>query len=180
MSKAFLARPEPSEYSEYHDAYISKVPGDDILSFLQQQLDATMALMETIDEATGNYRYESGKWSIKEVLGHITDSERVFAYRAAVFARGDNTPLPGFDQDIWAKHAPFANVSMRDIAADFQNVRRSTISLLKQLDSEAWNRRGTANNKEVTTRALAFMIGGHTQHHLDILKTRYLDSQPKS
>jgi hypothetical protein len=174
MSKAVLGRPQSNEYAENHTSYISKVPGDDILSFLQEQLGATMALLDTIADSRGGHRYEAGKWSIKEVLGHIVDSERVFAYRALVFARGDHSPLPGFDQDPWAQHANHDALTMRDIAAEFESVRRSTILFFKHLAPEAWNRRGIANNKEVTTRAVAFMIGGHTQHHLDILKTRYL------
>ena len=175
MSKSASGRPAPSEYAPYHETYISKVSADDILSFLQQQLDSTIALMKSIDDSTGNYRYEAGKWSVKEVLGHIIDTERVFAYRALVFARADSTPLPGFDQDTWATHANYANLPVRDIAAEFENVRRSTIFLFRHLDPEAWHRQGTANNKEITTRAVAYIIGGHTQHHLEILNARYLN-----
>jgi len=174
MSKTASGRPQPTEYAPYHETYVGKVSADDILSFLQQQLDSMTVLMKSIDEVTGNHRYEPGKWSVKEVLGHITDSERVFAYRALVFARGDKTPLPGFDQDTWATHANYVNLPVRDIAAEFEFVRRSTIALFRHLDTEAWGRQGTANNKEITTRAVAYIIGGHTQHHLDILNARYL------
>ena len=173
MSKAVPVRPQSSEYAESYADYISKVPGNDALDFLQQQLDSAVNWFGSITESVGNTRYEPGKWSVKEVLGHIIDSERVFAYRALVFARGDRTPLPGFDQEPWAQHANYANVPLHDIAAEFEVVRRATIAQFRHLDSEAWNRRGTANSNEITVRAAAFIIGGHTQHHIDILRTRY-------
>ena len=173
MSKAVFGRPQPHEYAESHALYFSKVPGDDVLSFLQQQLDSTLVLFRPLDEATGNRRYEPSKWSVKEVLGHIVDSERVFAYRAVTFARGDRSPLPGFDQDVWAQNTNYAQLLVADIAAEFESVRRSTILLFKHLAPEAWDRRGTANNKEITTRAVAYSIAGHAQHHLEILKERY-------
>src|SRR5215831_18174717 len=174
MSRAISVRPQSNEYAEFYADYISKVPGADALTFLQQQLDSVASWVGSIDETSGDYRYEPGKWSVKEVLGHIIDSERVFAYRALVFSRGDKTPLPGFDQDTWATHANYVNLPVRDIAAEFEFVRRSTIALFRHLDTEAWGRQGTANNKEITTRAVAYIIGGHTQHHLDILNARYL------
>jgi hypothetical protein len=174
MCKAVNGRPQPNEYAENHLDYINEVPGDDILNFLQEQLGSTVALLNTIDETRSTHRYEAGKWSIREVFGHIIDAERVFAYRALTFGRGDQTPLPGFDQEPWARHANYENVKIRDIAAEFESVRRSTIFFFKHLAPEAWDRRGTAHGKEVTTRAIAFMIGGHGQHHLTILKARYL------
>jgi DinB superfamily len=173
MSKAVHVRPQTDEYAEFYSGYISKVPGEDPLAFLEQQLESAVTWLRGVADASGDLRYEPGKWSVKEVIGHIIDTERVFAYRALVFARGDRTPLPGFDQDPWAQHANYANVPMRDITAEFEAVRRATILLFRQLDSEAWSRRGIGNNKEMTVRAVAFIIGGHTQHHLDILKARY-------
>jgi len=173
MSKAVYGRPQANEHAESHLVYLSKVPGDDILSFLQLQLDSTLSLFAAIDESKGNFRYEPAKWSIKEVLGHITDTERVFAYRAVTIARGDQTALPGFDQDVWAKHGNYGQLSLRELAEEFESVRRSTILLLRHLAPEAWDRRGTANTKQVTTRAVAYIMGGHAQHHLDILKERY-------
>lgn len=173
MTRPAHTRPQPGEYAEFHANYVSKVPGDDILQFLQDQLNSTKVMLQSIDVATAEKRYAEGKWSVKEVVGHIVDTERVFAYRALVFGRGDRGPLPGFDQDSWMREAHFDNSSIKDLAAAFEAVRRSTILLLQSLPAEAWDRRGTANNKEITTRAVAFIIGGHTQHHLEILKTRY-------
>jgi len=106
--------------------------------------------------------------------GHIIDSERVFAYRALVFSRSDSTTLPGFDQDLWAGHANHSTVPLKELAGEFEAVRRSTIGLFRHLDTAAWMRGGTANNNPITVRALAYLIGGHTEHHLEILKSRYL------
>jgi hypothetical protein len=173
MTKPVHARPQPGEYAEFHANYVGKVPGDNILRFLKEQMDSTATLLRNLDESTAEKRYAEGKWSVKEVIGHIIDCERVFAYRALVFARGDHGPLPGFDQDTWMRHADFGNSSIEDLAAEFGAVRQSSISLLQSLPPEAWDRRGTANNKEITPRAAAFVIGGHAEHHLEILKTRY-------
>ena len=173
MSTA-IGRPETTEFAEYYAGYISKVPGGDILQFLQQQLATTSDVLRSIPEAKGDFRYESGKWSIKELLGHIIDAERVFAYRALVFARNDATPLPGFDQDPWSQHANYAHLELGDIAAEFDAVRRSTIHLFRHLDPPAWSRKGIANKNGMTVRAAAFIIAGHAQHHLDVLNSRYL------
>src|SRR5213596_3819616 len=131
MATSTIERPETSELAEYQIAYVSKVPGADILEFLEQQLEATLDLLRGIDEEKGNYRYAAGKWTVKEVVGHIIDSERVFAYRALVFSRSDSTTLPGFDQDLWAGHASHANLSIRDLAGEVEVVRRSTIELFR-------------------------------------------------
>ena len=179
MSQLKIGRPEATEYTGYSPGYVSAVTGDDIISILQQQLDGMVTLLRGLSAEQGNYRYEAGKWSIKELLGHVIDTERVFAYRALSFARNDRAALPGFDQDPWAKHANHANVAMRDLVDEFESVRRSTIHLFRNLDSEAWMRQGLANNKPATVRAQAYVIAGHTQHHLEILKSRYISvSQP--
>ena len=173
MTKAAHARPQAEEYAEFHANYVSKVPGENIIEFLKDQLQSTDRLLRSLNETTAEKRYAEGKWSVKEVVGHIVDTERVFAYRALVFGRGDHGPLPGFDQDNWMRQVNFSNSSIKDLAAEFAAVRQSTISLLQGFPAEAWDRRGSANNKEITTRAAAFIIGGHAEHHLEILKTRY-------
>jgi len=173
MSKALLRRPHANEHAESHLVYVNKVPGEDILGFLQTQLEATRSLFSRLDPTKGDHRYAAGKWSVKEVLGHIIDTERVFSYRLVTFARGDQTALPGFDQDVWAQHANYSQMPIADLAEEFEAVRHSTIVFLKHLAPEARDRRGTANGKQVTARAIAFMVGGHAQHHLDILKERY-------
>ena len=174
MATLTIGRPDTSELADYQIGYISKVPGDEIMKFLEQQLVGIANLLRRIDEDKANYRYAAGKWTVKEVVGHVIDTERVFAYPALVFSRNDRTTLPGFDQDLWAEHASHANVPMKDLATEFEVVRRSTIDLLGHLDPVAWTRRGTANNNPISVRALAYLIGGHTEHHLEILKSRYL------
>jgi hypothetical protein len=172
MSKA-TSKPDSTEYAPYFDRYIGKVPSGDIIDLLRQQLDSVAALIKGLDETRGNFRYAPGKWTIKELLGHVIDTERVFAYRALVFARNDSSELPGFEQEPWAEHANYAALSIDDIAAQFESVRRSTILLFQHLDDKAWDRKGVADGKNMTTRAAAFVIAGHTQHHLDILASRY-------
>ena|SRR2546427_155089 len=174
MATSTIGRPDISELADYQIGYISKVPGDDIMMFLEQQLERVMNLLRGITEDKGNYRYASDKWTVKQVVGHIIDTERVFAYRALVFSRNDSTTLPGFDQDLWAKQASHDNVPTKDLACEFEVVRRSTIDLFRHLDPVAWTRRGTANNNPISVRALAYLVGGHTEHHLEILKSRYL------
>ena len=119
MLKSAIGRPETTEFADDQTGYISKVPGADIMSFLQEQLDATLALLRPIDEEKGNYRYAPDKWTVKELLGHVIDSERVFAYRALAFSRNDGNELPGFDQDPWAQHANHANVPTHELVEEF-------------------------------------------------------------
>ena len=174
MATLTIGRPDTSELADYQIGYVSKVPGDDIMKFLEQQLEGTLNLLGRVKEDKGNFRYAPDKWTLKEVLGHIVDTERVMAYRALVFSRNDSTTLPGFDQDLWAKHASHANVSVKELAGEFGIVRRSTIELFRHLEAAAWTRHGTANNNPITVRGLAYLIGGHAEHHLEILKSRYL------
>jgi len=174
MSTAIKPRPDKSEYPTYAEGYVSRVPDGDVVGILGRQLDDTLALIKSIPEARGEFRYAEGKWSIKEVIGHVIDSERVFAYRALRFARGDATPLAGFEQDDYVRGAKFDKRSLGDLASEYEHVRRATISLFANLDEAAWNRRGTANNNESSVRALAFIIAGHERHHVEILQTRYL------
>jgi hypothetical protein len=173
MSKP-IGRPEPTEYADFYAGYVGKVSATDVVGFLEQQLQDITQLIGSIDETQGNFRYEAGKWSIKEVIGHVIDTERVFAYRALVFSRNDRTELPGFDQDSWVQHANYPALEIRDIATEFASVRQATILLFKHMEASAWLRQGMANRNPMTARAAAFIIGGHAQHHLDILKSRYL------
>jgi len=168
-----IARPQPGEYAPYYDRYISLVQGDDILNTLDQQRRDTMLLLSCRDEEDGNFRYAPEKWSAKEVLGHVCDTERVFAYRALRVARADATPLEGFEQDDYVRNGPFTNRPLSDLVEDFIAVRRATLSLLRDLDEAAWMRRGVANKNEVTVRALAYTIAGHELHHRRILEEKY-------
>ncbi len=168
-----IGRPEPGEYAPYYERYISLVQGDNILSILDTQRRQTMLLLSGRDEEEGNFSYAPGKWSTKEVLGHLCDTERIFAYRALRIARGDTTPLPGFEQDDYVRNGPFANRSLSDLVEEFIAVRRASLSLLRNLDEAAWMRRGVASKNEVTVRALAYMIAGHELHHRKILEEKY-------
>ena len=168
-----IARPEPGEYAPYYDRYISLVAGTDILGTLDAQRRQTMLLLSGRDESEGDFRYAPDKWSAKEVLGHVCDTERIFAYRALRIARGDQTPLPGFEQDDYVKNGPFAKAALEEIIEDYIAVRRATLTLLRNLDEAAWTRRGVASKNEVSVRALAYMIAGHELHHRRILEEKY-------
>lgn len=167
-------RPQAGEYAEYYGKYISLVPAGDLLSTLARQLEETLALLKSIPETQGERRYAAGKWSIKELVGHMIDSERVFAYRALRFARHDPTPLSGFDQDHYVQQANFDARPLSELAEEYEHVRRASLLLFRHLDGDAWARRGTANDNEVSVRALAFIIAGHEAHHVQILRSRYL------
>ena len=174
MSTSTPARPEKSEYPPYCETYVSRVPDGDIVATLGKQLDQTLALIHSIPEARGDFRYDEGKWSIKELIGHVIDSERVFAYRALRFGRGDTTPLAGFEQDDYVRGAHFNKRTLQNLADEYEQVRRASISLFANLDHNSWASRGSANNNEVSVLGLAFIVAGHERHHVEILKTRYL------
>jgi uncharacterized damage-inducible protein DinB len=168
-----VARPQPDEYAPYYGRYISLVQGEDILNILDQQRRDTMMLLCGRDEQDGDLRYAPGKWTAAEVLGHVCDTERVFAYRALRISRADATPLEGFEQDDYVRNGPFASHPLTEAVEDFIAVRRATLSLLRNLDEAAWTRRGTANKNEVTVQALAYIIAGHELHHRSILEEKY-------
>ena len=169
-----VARPLPGEYAPYYDRYISLVQGQDILGAFDEQRRQMLLLLSSRSEEDGNFRYAPDKWSLKEMLGHLNDTERILAYRALRIARNDQTPIEGFEQDDYVRNAPFARRPLEDLIEDYIAVRRSTVSLFRNLDEEAWTRRGTANKNEITVRALAYIIAGHELHHRRILEEKYL------
>jgi uncharacterized damage-inducible protein DinB len=171
-----IVRPQPGEYAPYYERYISLIQGDDILNTLDQQRRETMLMLSCRSERDGDFRYAPDKWSAKDVLGHICDTERVFAYRALRISRADATPLEGFEQDDYVRNGPFARRPLEDQVEDFIAVRRATLSLLRNLDEAAWSRRGIANKNEVTVRALAYIIAGHELHHRRILEEKYFSA----
>ena len=168
-----IARPEPGEYAPYYDRYISLISGTDILGTLDAQRRHTLILLSGRDEADGDFRYAPDKWSAKEVLGHVCDTERIFAYRMLRISRGDRTPIEGFEQDDYVRNGPFAKIALAEVIEDYIAVRRATLTLLRNLDEQAWTRRGIANNNEVSVRALAYIIAGHELHHRRILEEKY-------
>jgi len=172
-----VARPHADEYAPYYDRYISMIQGEDILNTLDQQRRQMMLLLSCRDEEEGDFRYAPEKWSAKEVLGHICDTERVFSYRALRISRADATPLEGFEQDDYVRNGPFAQRPLEDLVEDFIAVRRATLSLLRNLDEAAWVRRGIANKNDVSVRALAYIIAGHELHHRRILEEKYFENR---
>ena len=174
MSRSAIGRPAATEHAPYYEKYVSLVPEGDIVSTLTQQAAPTLSLLNGVPEAKANSRYAPDKWSIKEVVGHLIDSERVFAYRALRFARNDSTPLAGFEQDDYVTNAAFSEVSLTDLAAEFEYLRRATVYMFKSLAADAWLRTGSANGTGVSVRALAHIIAGHELHHLSVLRSRYL------
>jgi uncharacterized damage-inducible protein DinB len=173
-------RPAAGEYAEFYAKYVAMVPGTDVLGALEAQRLVMAQLLGARSEREGNFRYAPGKWTVKEVVGHVADSERIFAYRALRFARGDRTPLAGFEQDDYVKSGGFSERTLADLAEEFSDVRTATIALLSGLDEEAWQKRGIANNHEITVRALAYVIAGHDLHHRRILEEKYLPAIPRA
>ncbi len=168
------SRPLAGEYAPYYEKYISLISENDIVATLDEQRRQTLLLLSSRTDEEGNFRYAPEKWSLKEVLGHINDTERVFAYRALRIARNDPTPIEGFEQDDYVKFGPFARRPLEDLVEDYIAVRRGTLTLFRNLDEVAWTRRGVANKNEVTVRALAYIIAGHELHHRRIVEEKYL------
>lgn len=174
MTLARASRPVEGEFLPYYETYIKLVPAGDVLATLDTQMGETQSLLRALPASSSTYRYAPGKWSVNELIGHLIDSERIFAARALRFARNDATPLPGFEQDDYVRNSNFEAYPVAELAAEFDTVRRATVFLFRHLEEEAWMRRGIANNAEVTVRALAYIIAGHELHHREILRSRYL------
>ena len=170
-------KPESSEFLPYYARYIEPVPQGDIISILSAQMKETQALLRAFPSSASSSRYAPDKWTVNELVGHVIDAERIFVGRALRFARNDPTPVPGFEQDDYVANGSFNSCALRDLAAELESVRVSTIFFFKHLDESAWLRRGTANGAEVSVRALAFIIAGHELHHRGILRDRYLTAQ---
>ena len=166
-------RPAPTEYSPAFAPYLALVTEDDVLSAIEQQSSATQKLLSSLDESRAAFRYETGKWSVKEVVGHMVDAERIMGWRALAIARGETQPLPGFEEDDYVRNAKFDDWRLGDLAEAYALGRRANIVFFRNLPEEAWDRRGTANGSPVTVRALAWIIVGHERHHLNVLRERY-------
>jgi hypothetical protein len=172
MSHFLRGRPGPDEYPDIYAHYVPLVPGDDVLAVLDAQ-PATMSALAARAGDRETYRYAKGKWSVREVVGHVLDAERVFIYRLVAIARGESNPLPGFDEDEYMKQAPFARVPLADLAREFDLLRRANVMAIRQLDETAWHRVGNANRRTITVRALAFVMASHLEHHFRVLHERY-------
>jgi uncharacterized damage-inducible protein DinB len=166
-------RPEAGTYGEYYHKYISLVPDGDLRRLLPVIFDANFRVMRSIPQEMEQYRYASGKWSIREMIGHMIDTERVFSYRALCVGRGDTTPLPSFDENAYAATARYNDIPLDQILGELMAVHASTVMLFENMSDDAWDRRGTASNNPITVRALAYMIAGHELHHMNLLRDRY-------
>lgn len=173
MSTATINRPQPTEHAPYYSKYVTAVPDGDVVSLLREQSMETVALLRDVSPERANFAYAPGKWSIKEVVGHMIDVERVMSYRALRFARNDATDLPGFDENGYVANANFAERTLGDLLEELQVVRAATIHFVKHLDAAAIDRRGKANGQDVTVRALVYIIAGHERHHAALLRERY-------
>jgi hypothetical protein len=171
--KFLETRPEADEHLPYYGKYIALVPAGDLAEILAAQQAATQRLLAPLGEARAGHRYAPGKWSIKEVVGHLADAERVFCYRALRFARADESPLTGFDENVYVPAGGFDRRTLASLLAEYAAVRAASLALVTSLDEAAWLRRGTANGAVVSVRALACIIAGHELHHVALLRERY-------
>lgn len=174
MPTTTVPRPASSEYAPFYAGYVAAVPDGDLLALLERQADEIAALLGGISDEQSRHRYAPGKWTIREVLGHIIDGERVFTYRAMTFARGDAGPLPSFDENAWAAASNAGRRTMQDLLAEYRAVRAATSALFRSFGEAELARSGIASQNRVTVRALAYIVAGHERHHLKILRERYL------
>lgn len=166
-------RPDPAEYAPYFQRYLELVPEDDIVNALETQMGLTSSILRSVDEERSNFRYAPGKWTIKQVVGHMGDTERILAFRALAISRGETNPLPGFDEDSYVRGADFDSWPFPDLADSLVIVRRANVLMFRHLSGDAWERRGVANQNPTSVRGLAFTILGHERHHLRVLREKY-------
>lgn len=171
------SRPGSDEYLPSAEQYISLVPAGNLHDILQSQHDQTMIQLQELSEEQAGYRYAEGKWSLKTVVGHITDVERLWNYRILRIARGDAREFTGYDRDIFAQYAPFDNLPIAEVLRDYSAVRHSTLSLIGNLQEQALLRRGEFQGHPLTARAAAFVIAGHETHHMNVIKAKYLSRE---
>lgn len=166
-------RPDVNDYAPYYQQYMDKVDGEDILLVLDKQLFSCLDILKKIPKEKEDYAYAPGKWTVKELIGHITDTERIYAYRALRFSRNDKNPLPGYEQDDYVKEYP-KNRKLSDIINELELLRQSNILLFKSFNEEMLNRTGNANGYDITVLSILFVVAGHLEHHIRILQERYL------
>jgi uncharacterized damage-inducible protein DinB len=169
-----IARPGTGEYAPFHSGYVELVPDGDVLGLLERQGKETIALLRSLGEQKSGHRYAAGKWSVREVLGHVIDAERVFSYRALTFARGDDTALPGFNENEWAATSNADSRTLASLIDEFAALRAATIALFRSFGDSELERHGTASGQGMTVRGLLYVTTGHERHHVKILRERYL------
>lgn len=168
-----MQRPNENEYAPAYQSYVSHVTEDEILPAMRSQIDALDVLLDRVTPERETFAYAEGKWTIRQIIGHLIDGERVFGYRTLCIARGETQNLPSFDENDYMVNAPYENVELEDLLSEFRLVRLSTIAMLRTLDETAWTRMGMANGAPVSVRALAFIMVGHARHHMEVLRDRY-------
>jgi hypothetical protein len=173
MTSFTIPRPTSSEYAPAYGGYVSAVPEGDLLSLLERQGRETVALLRGVSEKKSQYRYAPEKWSIREVVGHVNDAERVFTYRALRFARADATPLPSFDENAWGDASNADSRALAEHLEELAAVRAATLALFRGFSEEQFARSGVASNHEITVRALAYITAGHERHHVKVLREKY-------
>jgi len=169
-----MLKPETSEYNPYYEKYISLIEEGELLNALERQPSELRSLLNGLDEEKGKYAYADGKWSIKEVLSHLIDGERIFGYRVLRISRGDETPIEGFEQDGYIENSHANERSFEDLLEELSLQRNANLRMLKNLREDGWKRLGTASQSPVSVRALGFIMAGHVRHHINILKAQYL------
>jgi hypothetical protein len=173
MIQTAISRPAADEHDPYYSKYVALVPDGDIVELLESQMTETQALLSPLDDSHALHRYAPGKWSVKEVVGHLIDGERIFVYRALRAARADQTPVPGFDENTYVPEGKFDRRPLRTLLDELAAARRGTVTFFASVDEEASKRRVVANDRPISTRALAYVIAGHERHHVMILRERY-------
>ena len=174
MSTGSLPRPAPDECNEYYFTYIDRVPDGDVLELLEEQIESTPRFLASLDDDTQSRRYAPGKWSVKEVVGHLIDVERVFGFRALCAVRNDSGPIPGMNQDAYAEVSGYGERAAGELIREYRAVRGATLALLRTVRAEAWGRRVTASGLDFTARTVPFILAGHEIHHLGVIRDRYL------
>jgi hypothetical protein len=172
MTALASSRPKSSDYADYYEKYVSLAGEEDVVGALAKQLDEALSLLRGLPEATANTRHAPYTWSVKQVIGHVTDGEREFGHRAFRFSRKDPTPMPSFDETTFTNNAPFDSCSLDELVDEFEHVRRANLLLFGRLSPETWSLSGVASNNSVTVKALAYIMLGHARHHLNILRKR--------
>ena len=169
-----MKHPQKDEYAAYYHTYVDKVPNGDIIKILKRQSDQIKKLLKNVSKKRALFRYSSGKWSVREIIGHMIDTERVFAYRALRFARNDQNDLPGFDENEYVRQSNYNDIKLKELVDEFCALRKSNAMMFKNFSDEITLRKGRANSNSFTVRAMAYIMAGHVNHHLGIIKERYL------
>lgn len=174
MQNTIISKPDPSEHAPHFGKYVDMVGEDNVIKFLTEQKNDLVELIKSLSEEKGNYTYAPEKWTIKEVIGHIIDSDRVYGFRALYFARSGTVALPGYDQDIWAKEGAYNSIGLSDLSSDFELARDANISLFNRMNEKDLIKSGIANGNLMSVRSIAYIIAGHSAHHINVIRQKYL------